>query len=94
MIKSIKILGTGCAKCKSMLGIVEQVVNETGIEAEIEKVEDITEILKFDVMNTPALVIDGTIVLSGRVPTKEELTKLLQAPGLNTDSPNKRSFCS
>lgn len=68
-----------------MLGIVEQVAHETGIDAEIEKVEDINEILKFDVMNTPALVVDGAIVLSGRVPTKKELTKLLHAPGPNID---------
>lgn len=94
MIKSIKILGTGCAKCKSMLGVVEQVAHETGIDAAIEKVEDIEEIMKFDVMSTPALVIDGVIVLSGRVPSKEELTKLLQASGPDNDSPAKKSCCS
>lgn len=94
MIKSIKILGTGCAKCKSMFSVVEQVAQEISIDAEIEKVEDIEEIMKFDVMNTPALVIDGTIVLSGRVPSKEELIKLLQGSGSNTDSPSEKSCCS
>lgn len=94
MIKSIKILGTGCAKCKSMFSVVEQVAQEISIDAEIEKVEDIEEIMKFDVMSTPALVIDGAIVLSGRVPSKEELIKLFQASGPNTDSPSKKSCCS
>ncbi len=77
MTKSIKILGTGCAKCQSMTGIVEDVVSENNIDATIEKVEDIMEIMKFNVMSTPALVVDGTITIKGRVPTKVEVLSLL-----------------
>ncbi|MDN3642984.1 thioredoxin family protein [Lutimonas halocynthiae] len=78
MSKVIKILGTGCQKCKSMTGIVEEVVKENNIDATIEKVEDIIEIMKFDVMTTPALVIDDVVTLKGRIPSKEELLTLLQ----------------
>jgi len=77
MSKVIKILGTGCQKCKSMTGIVEEVVKENNIDATIEKVEDIIDIMKFDVMTTPALVIDDVVTLKGRVPSKQEVLTLL-----------------
>lgn len=77
MVKVIKILGTGCPKCQSMTGVVKDVVSENNIEATIEKVEDIMEIMKFDVMSTPALVIDGVITIKGRVPSKGEVLALL-----------------
>ena len=78
MSKVIKILGTGCQKCKSMTIIVEEVVQENNIDATIEKVEDIIDIMKFDVMTTPALVIDDVVTLKGRIPSKEEVLTLLQ----------------
>ena len=77
MTKVIKILGTGCPKCQSMTGIVKDVVSENNIEATIEKVEDIMEIMKFNVMTTPALVIDDVITIKGRVPSKDEVMALL-----------------
>jgi small redox-active disulfide protein 2 len=77
MVKVIKILGTGCPKCQSMTGVVKDVVSENNIEATIEKVEDIMEIMKFDVMSTPALVVDGVITIKGRVPSKDEVLALL-----------------
>ena len=77
MSKVIKILGTGCQKCKSMTGIVEVVVKENNIVATVEKVEDIIEIMKFDVMTTPALVIDDVVTLKGRIPSREEVLTLL-----------------
>ena len=77
MTKVIKILGTGCPKCQSMTGVVKAVVSENNIEATIEKVEDIMEIMKFNVMSTPALVIDGVITIKGRVPSKDEVLALL-----------------
>jgi small redox-active disulfide protein 2 len=77
MSKVIKILGTGCQKCQSMTGIVKDVVLENNIDATIEKVEDIMEIMKFNVMSTPALVIDGEITIKGRVPSKDEVLALL-----------------
>jgi len=77
MTKVIKILGTGCPKCQSMTSIVKDVVSENSIDATIEKVEDIIEIMKFNVMSTPALVIDDMITIKGRVPSKDEVLALL-----------------
>jgi small redox-active disulfide protein 2 len=77
MTKVIKILGTGCPKCQSMTGVVKDVVSEHNIDATIEKVEDIMEIMKFNVMSTPALVIDNEITIKGRVPSKDEVFALL-----------------
>lgn len=77
MTKVIKILGTGCAKCQSVTGVVKEVVAENNIDATIEKVEDIVEIMKFNVLSTPAIVIDDVITIKGRVPSKEEVLALL-----------------
>lgn len=77
MTKSIKVLGTGCPKCQSMTGVVKNVVEENNIDATIEKVEDIMEIMKFNVMTTPALVIDDVITIKGRIPSKDEVLALL-----------------
>ena len=77
MSKVIKILGTGCPKCQTMTGIVKDVVSEHNIDATIEKVEDIMEIMKYNVMTTPALVINDVITIKGRVPSKDEVLALL-----------------
>ena len=77
MSKVIKILGTGCPKCKSMTNVVKDVVKEHNIDATIDKVEDIMEIMKFNIMATPALVIDDVVTIKGRVPSKDEVLKLL-----------------
>lgn len=76
-MKNIKILGTGCPKCKKTTALVEEVVRETGVEATIEKVEDIMEIMKYNVLSTPVLVIDEAITIKGRVPSKSEVVELL-----------------
>ncbi len=76
-MKNIKILGTGCPKCKQTTALVEQVVKETGVDATVEKVEDIMEIMKYNVLSTPVLVIDEEITIKGRVPSKSEVTELL-----------------
>jgi len=73
----IKVLGTGCPKCKALTKAVEEVVNETGIDVTINKVEEINDIMQYGVMVTPALVVDGQVVASGKVPKKEEIKKLL-----------------
>lgn len=73
----IKVLGTGCAKCKKLEEKTRNAVSELGIEASIEKVEDIYKIMQFGVMNTPALVVDGEVVMSGRLPGSKELKELL-----------------
>lgn len=76
-MKNIKILGTGCAKCKQMEAIVRQVVGETGIEANVQKVEDIQDIMEYNVLVTPVLVIDEKVTIKGRVPTASEVKALL-----------------
>ena len=73
----IKVLGTGCAKCKSLEKAVREVVEDISLTATITKVEDIVEIMKFNVMTTPALVVDGKIVVKGRVPSNNELKDIL-----------------
>lgn len=73
----IKILGTGCSKCKSLEEITRKVVKDNKIEANITKVEDIVEIMKFNIMTTPALVVEGKVVVKGRVPSAEEIKQIL-----------------
>lgn len=73
----IKVLGSGCPKCKALENATREVVNANGIDAEISKVQDIKEIMKYNVMTTPALVVDGKVVLKGRVPTISELKEIL-----------------
>lgn len=74
---NIQILGTGCPKCKALEKLTRDAVEKNGISAEISKVEDIVEIMKFNVLTTPALVIDGKVVLKGRVPSEKEITEIL-----------------
>ena len=74
---SIKILGTGCPKCKQTVALVNEVVVENNIDATIEKVEDIMEIIQFNVMSTPAIVVNNTIRIKGRVPSKNEIKDVL-----------------
>lgn len=73
----IKVLGTGCAKCKSLEKVTREVVDEMKLDASVTKVEDIMEIMSFGVMTTPALVVDGKVVLKGRVPGAGEIKQLL-----------------
>ena len=73
----IEILGTGCAKCKTLYENVKKAVEEIGIEAEIVKVEDIPSIMKYGVMSTPALVVDGKVLFSGKVASAGEIRGLL-----------------
>jgi small redox-active disulfide protein 2 len=73
----IKILGPGCAKCKTLDKLTHEVVEKNGIKANITKVEDIMEIMKYGVMSTPALVVDEKVVVKGRVPNADEIKQLL-----------------
>jgi small redox-active disulfide protein 2 len=73
----IKVLGTGCPKCKSLEKAVRDVVDKNHLDATITKVEDIMEIMKYGVMATPALVVDGKVVMKGRLPSDEEIAKLI-----------------
>jgi small redox-active disulfide protein 2 len=74
----IKILGTGCSKCKALKERTEQAVKELGLNADIEKVEDLNLILDYNVMCTPALVVEDKVVLEGRLPSAEELKEILK----------------
>lgn len=73
----IKVLGSGCSSCKSLENITREAVTELGIESTITKEEDIVKIMDYGVMRTPALVIDEEVVVSGRIPSIEEIKKLL-----------------
>ena len=74
---NIKVLGTGCSKCNTLEKITRKAVADNGVDAEIEKVEDIMEIMNYGIMKTPALVINGEVKISGRLPSDKELKELL-----------------
>jgi len=74
----IEILGTGCPKCKKLNELVEEAINELGISAEIIKVTDINKIIDYGVMVTPVLVIDGDVMVEGKIPGKEEIIKWIE----------------
>ena len=73
----IKILGTGCPKCKSLEKLTREVVEQNHINATVTKVEDIMDIMNYGIMITPAIVIDEKVVLKGRVPSSQELVQLI-----------------
>ncbi len=77
-MKKIQILGTGCPKCKKLAQNAEAAVEALGIEYEIEKVTDINDIMKFGVVMTPALAVDGEVKFVGKVPSPDEIKGLLQ----------------
>jgi small redox-active disulfide protein 2 len=74
----LQILGTGCAKCNALAMATEQAAQALGLQYELEKVTDLNRIILFGVMVTPALVVDGQVKVSGKVPSVDELKKLLQ----------------
>jgi small redox-active disulfide protein 2 len=71
---TIKVLGSGCANCKKLEAIARQVVGELGVEAEVIKVTEYPDIMAYNVMSTPGLVINEKVVSSGRIPTPAEVT--------------------
>ena len=73
----IKVLGTGCPKCKSLEKVTRKAVDELNLDAIVEKVEDIRKIMEYAVMRTPALVIDEKVIIAGQVPNISELKELL-----------------
>lgn len=75
----IKVLGTGCANCKTLYATVEKVVNELGIQAEIIKEEDLMKIMEYNVMTLPALVINGKVVAKGRINAGEVKRLLIES---------------
>lgn len=89
----IEILGTGCAKCHKLEGDVWDAVQELGVEALITNVQDIKQIMRYGVMTTPALVIDGEVKMAGKSPTKEEIKKWLGADNNPAPSAGGCSYC-
>ena len=75
----IQVLGTGCTKCKTLYEMVKKAVQETGVDAEVEKVEDIQQIMAFELIMTPGLVVNGEVKVAGRLPNVEEIKKLILA---------------
>ena len=73
----IKILGTGCAKCQQTEKLVREVLDETGVAAQVEKVADIKSITKYGVMLTPAVVVDGEVKIVGKIPKREDIKSWL-----------------
>ena len=76
-MKKVEVLGPGCPKCQELMKRTEQAVREMGIECRVEKVSDIMKITTYGVMMTPALVVDGEVVLVGKVPESDDIKKLL-----------------
>ena len=74
----IAVLGPGCPKCKKLYENVQQAVAEAGVEAELEKVEDIQKINEYNVFMTPALVVDGTVKSAGKVASPEQIRKWIE----------------
>jgi len=79
MVMEIKILGTGCPKCKRLEQIAREAAGEAGVDATFVKVTDINDIMSYPIASTPALVVDGAVKSSGRLPNKEEVIGWLQA---------------
>jgi len=76
MSKTVKILGTGCPKCKATSSIINEIVEQYKVDAKVEKVEDIMEIMNYDVISTPAVVVDDKVVIKGKVPNREEIFEI------------------
>ena len=76
-MKKIQILGTGCPKCKKLAENVEAATKELELDFDVEKITDINEMMKFGVMMTPALVVDGEVKVVGKVPSTDEIKQML-----------------
>ncbi|MCD4783566.1 MAG: thioredoxin family protein [Candidatus Eremiobacteraeota bacterium] len=77
-MNKILILGTGCPKCEKLYKLVTDVVSEEGLDAEVTKITDINAIIEYGVMMTPALVKDGKVLVAGKIPSKEDMKKMLK----------------
>lgn len=78
-MKNIKVLGTGCASCKTTVKMINRLAEEKGVKIELEKVEDLQQIMAYSVMSTPAIVIDGAVVHAGGIPKHAKIEEWLAA---------------
>lgn len=78
-MKSIKVLGMGCAKCKSTVQIIEETAKAEGVPVSLEKIEDLPQIMAYDVMSTPAVVVDEVVVHKGSIPAADQVREWLRA---------------
>ena len=76
-VSEVLVLGPGCAKCKETYKVVERVISENNLDVKLSKVEDITEMMKYNIMATPAVVVDGAVKIKGHVPSADEVRKVL-----------------
>lgn len=72
-MKNIKVLGTGCANCKTTLALIDQVAQAKGVAVQLEKVEELKDIMSYGVMSTPGVVVDGKVVHAGGIPTRDKI---------------------
>lgn len=82
-MKDIKVLGTGCSNCKNTIKLLEAVAQEQGVEILVEKVEDIQDIMRYGIMSTPGVVIDGQVVHAGGVPSRQKVEGWLQTTAMS-----------
>jgi small redox-active disulfide protein 2 len=73
VLKNIKVLGTGCANCKTTLKLIEETAKEKGVEIQLEKVDQLQDIMAYGVMSTPGVVVDGKVVHAGGVPSRDKI---------------------
>ncbi|MBO7279411.1 MAG: TM0996/MTH895 family glutaredoxin-like protein [Bacteroidales bacterium] len=73
----IKVLGPGCARCKTAYSVVEKVIKDNNVNATLSKVDDIMEMMQYNIMRTPAIVVDGVVRIKGKVPTEAEVKEVL-----------------
>ncbi|MDE2400393.1 MAG: TM0996/MTH895 family glutaredoxin-like protein [Burkholderiales bacterium] len=76
-MKDIKVLGSGCANCKTTIALIEQVAQEKGVEIKMDKVQDMQAIIGYGVMSTPGVVMDGKVVHAGGVPSRDKIAQWL-----------------
>lgn len=77
-MKEIKVLGPGCSKCQELMTQTQKAIEELGIECSVEKISDIQQIINYGVMITPALVIDGQVKVTGKVPSLNDIKKMIE----------------
>ncbi len=73
----VKVLGPGCCRCKTAYNVVEKVVKENNLDITLTKVDDIMEMMSYDILSTPAIVVNGEVKIKGRVPSESEIKELL-----------------